>query len=148
MREPPQNQASSMKRATCQGHWFSCASCPPTILPSACSAAGGPSIPQVALRSMLVPFLVEKLFLASLAALVIMIMCSSQVISWLVWGNHGMSWLVLAHVTSLGWPPVLLRPEPAAFWEGQSHCCAKKSSNENLHLVGFKNKFESPCTLR
>merc|ERR1719192_777871 len=23
MMEPPQNQALSMKRATCQGHWFS-----------------------------------------------------------------------------------------------------------------------------
>ena len=38
MREPPQNQASSTKRATIQGNWFSAASSPPTIL----SMAGGP----------------------------------------------------------------------------------------------------------
>ena len=31
MMDPPQNQASSMKRATCQGHSFSAASWPPTI---------------------------------------------------------------------------------------------------------------------
>merc|ERR1719320_937166 len=55
-----------MKRATCQGHSCSSASCPPTILP----ARAGPSIPQVAFRSTLVPFLVEApVFLTSLIAL-------------------------------------------------------------------------------
>jgi len=47
MRAPPQNQESSTKRATIQGHWFSAASSPPTIL----SLAGGPSIPHSAARS-------------------------------------------------------------------------------------------------
>merc|ERR1719167_2115859 len=43
---------------------------------------GGPSIPQVALMSWLVPFLVENPFLcACLAALVSITICSSQVIS-------------------------------------------------------------------
>merc|ERR1711970_1580390 len=65
MRDPPQNQASSMKRATCQGHSCSSASCPPTILP----ARAGPSIPQVAFRSTLVPFLVDApVFSTSLVA--------------------------------------------------------------------------------
>merc|ERR1719445_1834766 len=74
MRAPPQNQALSTKRATCQGHWLGSASCPPTIL----SLAGGPSIPQVAFRSYWLPFLSECFCWNFFAAVLILIMCSSQ----------------------------------------------------------------------
>merc|ERR1719384_169880 len=65
MMEPPQNQALSMKRATCQGHWFSSASNPPTIL----SFEGGPSIPQVACRSTLLALWLDLLWVLCLMAL-------------------------------------------------------------------------------
>merc|ERR1719431_398606 len=76
MRAPPQNQASSMKRATCQGHWFSWASCPPTILP----AKGGPSIPHSPARSTVDPFLFVAPFLRVWAALDSITICSSRLI--------------------------------------------------------------------
>merc|ERR1711892_1123874 len=36
--------------------------------------------------------------------------------------DKSVPWLVLAQVTALCWPPVFLRPKPAAFWQSQGNC--------------------------
>merc|ERR1712179_807908 len=107
-----------MKRATCQGHSCSSASCPPTILP----ARAGPSIPQVAFRSTLVPFLVEApVFLTSLIA-------------------HARLSSVAGTTACLGL--YLLRSQPAPLGESHGHCGTKKSCNKYLHLGGVQ--YEPP----